>query len=236
MTTICSWSGRIAEPVLSDFDNWWQANGQWVEPPNLRRGGDSGVRLIARGNEVLYCKRQSGHLYRSLRHPWGQPTALRELQAYRALAEIGLSVPQVVYGAARKTPAGWQALLVTRRLEGYCSLEEWYAGPAAKASGEQRQAVLERLADCLARLHRHRWQHGCLYAKHIFVVVAADGSARVALIDLEKARRRLTIAGASQRDIGQLARHRGAMPAADWALLLDVYQRALAAGSAAGQS
>lgn len=218
----------MTEPVLSDFDNWWLAEGQWVEAPNLRRGGDSGVQLIVRGNEVLYSKRQSGHLYRSLRHPWGQPTALRELHAYRALADLGLAVPQVVYGAARKTPAGWQALLVTRRLEGYCSLGEWYAGPAAAASEQLRLAVLERLAACLAQLHRHRWQHGCLYAKHIFVAAAGDGSPRVALIDLEKARRRLTVAGASRRDIGQLARHRGAMPVADWAFLLAAYRRALA--------
>lgn len=225
----------MVEPVPSDFDNWWQAKGQWVEAPNLRRGGDSGVQLISRGKKVLYCKRQSGHLYRSLRHPWGQPTALRELHAYRAFADLGLPVPQVVFGGARKTMAGWQALLVTRRLDGYCSLEEWYAGRAAAASDEQRQAVLEGVASYLAQMHRHRWQHGCLYAKHVFVATAADGSVRIALIDLEKARRRLTVAGASRRDMGQLARHRGAMPAADWAWLLATYQRAMAGEPPASQ-
>lgn len=228
MTAACSWPVRMALPMPTDFDRWWQADGQWVEPPNQRRGGDSGVQLLVRGGETLYCKRQSGHLYRSLRHPWGRPTALRELAAYQALAEQGLAVPQVVYGGARKTAAGWQALLVTRRLAGYCSLEEWYAGPAGAASAAQRQAVLERLAEYLARLHRHRWQHGCLYAKHVFVAAGGEAPPRVALIDLEKARRRLTVAGASRRDIGQLARHRGAMPAADWDFLLAAYQQALA--------
>lgn len=217
----------------ADFDKWWLAKGQWVEAPNQRRGGESGVQLIARGRDVLYCKRQSGHVYRSLRHPFGQPTALRELHAYQALAELGLPVPQVVYGAARKASGGWQALLVTRQLEGYCSLESWYAGPAAAASSTERQAVLVRLANYLAQLHKNRWQHGCLYAKHIFVAVAADGTARVALIDLEKARRRLTVAGASRRDMGQLARHRGAMPAADWAVLIAAYQKAMAGSAAA---
>jgi hypothetical protein len=84
-------------------------------------------------------------------------------------------------------------------------------------------------------MHRHRWQHGCLYAKHVFVAAAADGSVHIALIDLEKARRRLTVAGASRRDMGQLARHRGAMPAADWALLLATYQRAMAGEPPASQ-
>lgn len=214
--------------VPAEFEAWWDADGQWVEPPNERRGGDSGVRTVTRGSAVLYCKRQRGHLYRSLSHPFGQPTVLRELQAYRALRQAGLNLPELVYGGARKTEAGWQALLVTRRLDGYCSLEDWYAGPAAGASAAQRQALCERLAACLAQLHRHRWQHGCLYAKHIFV--AADGEAppRIALIDLEKARRRLTVAAASRRDIDQLARHRGGMPAADWDYLLTAYQQALA--------
>lgn len=227
MTATCSQPERAAAPALTDFDTWWLAVGQWVEPPNQRRGGDSGVQRITQGEGVLYCKRQHGHLYRSLRHPWGRPTALRELDAYRALADLGLAVPEVVYGGARQTPAGWQALLVTRSLKGYCSLEEWYAGPAAQVSAERRQAVIRCLAEYLAQLHRHRWQHGCLYAKHIFVAAMADGRSEVALIDLEKARRRLTVAGASRRDIGQLARHRGAMPAADWALLLVAYQQAV---------
>lgn len=218
---------ETASVAQAEFDAWWDSEGRWVEPPNERRGGDSGVRVIARGSDVLYCKRQRGHLYRSLCHPFGQPTVLRELKAYRALRQIGLVLPELVYGGARRTEAGWQAVLVTRRLDGHCSLEDWYAGPAAAVSAAQRRAVLRRLADCLARLHRHRWQHGCLYAKHVFVATDGEAPPRVALIDLEKARRRLSVAIASRHDMDQLARHRGAMPAADWDFLLAAYRQAL---------
>lgn len=40
------------------------------------------------------------------------------------------------------------------------------------------------------------WQHGCLYPKHIFVRVEGE-AIEVALIDLEKSRRRLTVNKAS---------------------------------------
>ncbi len=215
-----------AMATVSDFEHWWRAPGHWVEAPNQRRGGESGVLLLRRGAATLFCKRQSGHLYRTLAHPFGRPTVLRELGAYRALDKLGLRVPQVAFGGARRTPEGWQALLVTHRLEGFVSLADWYAGPAAQASAATRQAVLRRLAAYLARLHGQRWQHGCLYAKHIFVA-ANEAGAEVALIDLEKSRRRWTVAGAARRDIGQLARHRGAMPDADWAFLLAAYRAAL---------
>ena len=86
--------GILSEQALAalpstEFDRWWHSPGEWVEPANQRRGGESGVCLLQHwdtNRPRLYCKRQSGHLYRSLRHPLGRPTILRELQAYRALA------------------------------------------------------------------------------------------------------------------------------------------------------
>ena len=61
------------------FDRWWNTAGDWVEAPNVRRGGESGVqRLQLPDGTLAYVKRQVGHLYRSLRHPLGRPTALRE--------------------------------------------------------------------------------------------------------------------------------------------------------------
>lgn len=226
-----------ATASLADFDRWWRAPGDWVEPPNQRRGGESGVLRLRRGEATLYCKRQTGHLYRSWRTPFGRPTVLRELGAYRAFAGLGLRVPEVAYGAARKTAGSWQALLVTQQLNGFCSLADWYAGPAVTASGELRHAVLRRLADYLAWMHRGRWQHGCLYAKHIFVAVREAGplpAIDIALIDLEKSRRRLTVGGAAQRDIDQLGRHRGGMPDAEWAFLRAAHRAALHAAPAAG--
>ena len=39
------------------FDQWLALPGEWVEPPNIRRGGESGVkRVLTASGGVLYCK------------------------------------------------------------------------------------------------------------------------------------------------------------------------------------
>ena len=64
-----------------DFNSWWQTQGEWVEEPNDRRGGQSGVQRITVQGQLLYAKRQAGHTYRSLKYPLGRPTVLRERDA-----------------------------------------------------------------------------------------------------------------------------------------------------------
>lgn len=224
--------GILSEKALgalpsTEFDRWWHSPGEWVEEANQRRGGESGVRLLHswdNSRPALYCKRQSGHIHRSLRHPFGRPTILRELEAYRALARLGIRTPNIVYCAARREARQWQALLVTEALRGFISLEQWYAQPMPAA---ETHNMLRQLALTLARMHIGGWQHGCCYAKHIFVRVRAPGDVEIALLDLEKSRRRWRSASASRRDLGQLQRHRGKMPDNDLHELLQAYQHAL---------
>src|SRR5690606_4943115 len=74
---------------LSQFEQWWQLQGEWVEEPNQRRGGESGVqRLQVDQGQLLYAKRQVGHLCRSLSHPFGRPTVLRERDALLGLSRL----------------------------------------------------------------------------------------------------------------------------------------------------
>lgn len=218
---------QSAVQASSTFERWWQRNGTWVEPPNQRRDGESGVQLLQPRNPssaVLYSKRQTGHLHYSLLHPWGRPTIVRELQAYQAFDRLGITVPTLVYGSARKHQGQWQALLITQTLQGFISLDQWYA---EARPAEQSRCMLTALASTLARLHQSRWQHSCCYAKHIFVKVSStDGStptAETALLDLEKSRRRWRKADASRHDMRQLQRHRGAMPDEDWNFLMAAY-------------
>jgi len=218
------------------FKRWWDIRGDWVEAPNQRRDGQSGVQRIqprdpAQG--VLYCKRQVGHLYCSLLHPFGRPTVLRERDALDAFANLGVRVPRLVYCAARQTAGQWRALLVTEELQGFISLEQWYRDDHRDRSGEAlHRQMLEQVAATLARFHRARWQHGCCYPKHLFIKVNAEqpSGVEVAVLDLEKSRRRLRQVDAARHDLRQLNRHREGMPDEDWALL----RRAYAAASGKG--
>ncbi|MCO2015712.1 InaA protein, partial [Pseudomonas aeruginosa] len=74
------------------------------------------------------------------------------------------------------------------------------------------------------RMNLAHWQHGCLYPKHIFVRVEGE-AIEVALIDLEKSRRRLTVNKASQHDLKQLKR-RSSWTGAQWQAFIYGYQTA----------
>ncbi len=219
------------ESIAGSFQSWWNRQGEWVEAPNVRRAGESGVQRLSANNVPLYSKRQTGHLCYSLRHPLGRPTVLREKDALEAAERLGVRVPKIVFCAARKTDGQWQALLVTESLEGFVSLDDWYRDARQHWSEAVHRQVLEEMALTLSRLHRGRWQHGCCYPKHIFVKVeeSAEGpQVAVALIDLEKSRQRLRAASASQRDLDQLYRRCPAMSADDWKLFRSAYDTAMA--------
>lgn len=141
------------------FDYYWNQRGEWVEEPNVRRGGESGVqRVVGRDGQLLYAKRQTGHIYRSWLHPFGRPTVLRELDALTGVSRLGVRVPQIVFCGAQPDPQHkWRALLVTKSLDGFDELEKWEAAGGRAQYGEAvYERVLKDLAENLARMHKGR--------------------------------------------------------------------------------
>lgn len=222
------------EPTVSKesrFDFFWAQRGEWVEEPNQRRGGESGVQRVFTGTGgPVYIKRQVGHIYRSWLHPLGRPTVLRERDALEGLSKLDVRVPKLLFcGAQRDAGQEWRALLVTESLEGFVEIDKWYAAGGREHHGEAlHDQMLQELANNLARMHLGRWQHGCLYIKHVFVRVTGEGAqarAEVALLDLEKCRRRFTASAAARHDIKQLRRH-SSFTSADWQKLVYFYKTA----------
>jgi len=211
-------------PSAQAFDQWLALPGEWVEEPNIRRGGESGVkRVISSTGKLLYRKQQVGHIYRSLLHPFGYPTAMREKKVLLACAALDVIVPKLVFGECRKRAGDWQALLVTEALEGFSSLEDCYARGDQHVWGEALHLrVLQELGACLARFNLGRWQHGCMRMKHVFVRVQ-EGKIAIALLDLEKSRQRLSARRAACNDIQQLKRH-SSWSAAQWQAFIYGYE------------
>lgn len=213
------------------FDHFWQQQGEWVEEPNRRRGGESGVqRLMGANGQLLYVKRQIGHIYRGWSYPLGRPTVLRERDALTALQALNVRVPKIVFcGTERDKQGQWRALLVTEALDGFDEIDRWYEAGGRERVGEAvHEQILQDLGENLARMHRGRWQHGCLYTKHIFLRVIGEGTAargEIALLDLEKCRQRLRPEQAALRDMDQL-RRRSSWNDADWQKLLYFYKKA----------
>lgn len=215
------------------FDRWWQCDGEWVEPPNNRRDGESGVKRVHDPQlGLLYVKLQTNHLYRSLRHPCGRPTVLRERDALQAVQQFGITVPDIVFAGDRKMGAQWRAVLVTRALDGYRDLFDWELRRAQGVISDQRHQEMARaVGTMLGNLHGHGWQHTNLYPNHVFVS-SEEGEApvRAALIDLENSRRRWRGSQAATRDLQQLRKRCETLFShADWSVLLQAHSAGVTA-------
>ncbi len=227
----------VAALAMPEFDYWWNRRGEAVELFNERRGGQSGVeRVCDSALGLVYIKRQTNHVFYNLSHPFGRPTLTRELAGYLLFATLGLKTPDIVFIGTRKTAGEWQAIMVTKNLEGFVNLRDWYQNKGPDHIGpEAYQAFLRDLGNKLGLLHRHRWCHGSLNFAHIYVAAGQkDKIPEIAFLDLEKSRRRLTSNSAAKRDLRTLKRRgliidgKAALNDNDWSVLLDAHQQSLA--------
>jgi len=192
----------MLEPVI-DGTSWWDVQGVWVEPVNERRQGISGVqRVVDSQGAVYYVKRQTNHLYRSLRYPRGRPTLLREWLNLQFCAARGIPTAPPQFFDMRKSVRGWEAVLVTRGLDGFISLEDGIRG--GRWTCTERRKILLALAELLVPLHRAGRKHGHLYPKEILVRTEPELS--VALLDWEVARYVGLARWAAQSDLARLWR------------------------------
>ncbi|MVW77462.1 lipopolysaccharide kinase InaA family protein [Bordetella sp. 02P26C-1] len=184
--------------------SWWEAHGDWVEDVNQRRGGYSGIQKLPdpAGDRAYFVKRQVNHVYRDLRFPSGRPTLLREWLNIHRCAKLGVPTAEPVFFDMRKGAAGWEAVLVTRELPGYISLDEGIR--KGRWTQAQRLDIWSALVRALAPLHRAGRKHGHLYPKEIFV--RYESVAEIALLDWEIARYVGRSRWAAQSDLGRLWR------------------------------
>ncbi|MDO9596251.1 MAG: lipopolysaccharide kinase InaA family protein [Azoarcus sp.] len=222
MSTLATPMAR-STPQPDAFERWWTARGEWVEAPNERRNGWSGVVRANTGDRLCYIKRQRHHLCHSIAHPFGWPTASREAHFLKQVGKLGLQVPEIVFHGTRASAGGTEAVLVTRALEGYAPLSAQTGLNTA-----QQNALAIAVGRALGVLHRARLQHGCLYDKHIMVRWHGE-EPEVALLDLEKMRSRFTSQAAARRDLDQLRRHQTVLAPAAWRRLIDAHRCALSA-------
>ncbi|WP_332672691.1 lipopolysaccharide kinase InaA family protein [Aromatoleum sp.] len=218
-------------PAAEKHAYWWNVAGEWVEAPNVRRHGWSGVLRVRHDVGIVYVKRQYNHLCRTLAHPFGWPTASREHLHLHVLRQLELNVPVPLFHAVMRRAGAVEAVLVTAALEGFAPLNA-----LPRLDHIERTAVAREVGHVVGRMHRARIQHSCLYDKH--VMVRWHGAApEVALLDLEKARARLTPGAAARHDLDQLRRHQDLWSAPEWELLLASHARAMAgAGAARGDA
>lgn len=214
---------------LDRFDALWSLSLTPVDAPNLERGGYSEVSRITLSTNSLpsrtfFIKRQTNHIGRSLQRPLGEPTFAREVRNIRAFQRMGIPALESVYYEERRQPGRWQAILVTPALEGYTDMIAHNAQWSA-TDPTTREALIAACGHLLRTLHRRRWRHGSLYAKHVFL--RPDANARhgfdAKFIDLEKSRPLVNAGHEKRRDLTLFVRRLTQWQRDDYRRLLSHY-------------
>jgi tRNA A-37 threonylcarbamoyl transferase component Bud32 len=207
------WKKNLELNELESFDSIWELDAAWFEEPNKRRGGWSGVSRISLkteegGSVGIFLKRQENHNTKTLAKPVnGEPTFYREFKNILRFISHGIPTVEPVYFFYRYKNGKSQAILMTKELEGFESLDS----PIYARSGElmsnkdQRESLMKAVAKEMRKMHDHHFRHNCLYSKHIFVR-AIGNQWDVKFIDLEKLSRSFFKKRALLRDLYTLPR------------------------------
>ena len=179
---------------LDSMDALWALQLEAVDAPNTGRGGWSSVHRLgledANGTlQPFYLKRQDNHCTRTLHKPFGEPTFAREFRAIQQYARAGIPALEAAFFAERRVEGRAQAVLLTRALDDYAPLDEWFERWWQLAAADIRMLILSAAA-LVRALHNADRIHNCLYPKHVFLKLHTDG-AGARFIDLEKTRRAL---------------------------------------------
>lgn len=202
------WEALAHASGLGDFESVWNLDIGWFEAPNERRGGWSGVSRLEislpdGGREGVFIKRQKNHTTRVWSHPFrGIQTFRREFNNLMLLQTFGVPTLEVLYFAERKSGNDRRAILVSRELAGYASVESCinYWNQHGYPDRAVWQETMESIAAVARLMHRHRVQQNCFLPKHVFIG-EVDGRMDIRLIDFEKAKRRWTSESALLRDL-----------------------------------
>jgi hypothetical protein len=195
---------------LYTLAGFWNLPWDWVENPNNRRNGWSGVSRHTffddeAGRFSIFVKRQENHNYRSLRHPLrGRPTFFSELCNTLRVKQIGIPTVEPVFYGERWEGDKPQAVLATIALEGYGDLNSLLQDPSNTTP--VRQAILHRLADVAQLMHHHRLQHNSLGGNHVLVKLEKHNTFDLRILDLEKMRRSFRPMDAAVKDLEKFIR------------------------------
>jgi hypothetical protein len=222
-----SLANQLGIANLASFDELWELPHEFVEPANIRRNGWSGVsilRLQHRDGEFrsYYLKRQENQKRYSLRYLSGAPTFQFEADALQlAMTKKWPCVKLGAFGVRVHPQSGAsQALLLTPKIE-LPSLDQC---AASVTDWSQYLPQLRQVGEQLLAMHESAWQHGALFPTHLFVDLATG---KICLIDLERARKRLSPQRAAFSDFVQFFKRCDWLPEDAVAALLDAHHRAM---------
>jgi len=226
------WRDILVFNDLASYEKVWALEAEWFEEPNYGRGGWSGVsrielKLPLGGAVGVFLKRQEDHVTRTVSHPiTGFPTFAREFDVIRAFQQHSVPSLDVVFFEQWKEAGHQRAFIMTEELSGYrpLSSDEYKMGAKFLSTNKQKNDLFEKLTTLMKAMHKHNFQHGCFYPKHVFAKQLPEGGIDLRVIDLEKVKKLFIKKRAVFRDIDTLMRHSNGWGDNDKLAFFKVYQ------------
>jgi RIO-like serine/threonine protein kinase len=181
---------------IDGFDGLWNLQMERVEEGNYRHAASQSE--VSRWHHV-YVKKQQNYTTSFSRWFMARAVCAREFHNISAWHKIGIPTLEPLYFF--QEPMARRAILVTKALDGYQSLESWLA---ATADPSARSRVLTRVAELIADIHSKGWYHRCFFPKHVFV--NQSNPEIIKFIDLEKARKQFRTTYRDMADIASFFR------------------------------
>jgi hypothetical protein len=200
---------------LISFDDLWNRNEDWFEPPNVTRSGAgwSGVVRIDINGKSFFLKRQENYLALSYKYPFRLSVAENEYSNITTFDQYEIPSLEVVACLTRLKDGKRQSLIMTTALDGYIDLDTLSkALLSARMTINAKRVVLKSLAKLIRLAHDNGLFHGNLYPNHLFVAqdLVNGSSVKVAtpcrFIDMERAGKAFPRKRKQLRDIETLDR------------------------------
>lgn len=208
------WRDSLDDAGLLDIESLSTREFDWVERPNQRLGGWSGVSRLRlsdqQGESVpVFLKIQVNHCYRTIGNLMRKRlTYEREMDAFKALQDTSL-LPELILFAKWRNGRDVGSVVITRALDGYVVIKDLLKG-ILEQSGDPDQEIRRALASIAAAmrtLHATGWAHFALKPKHVFLRPVSGSDYSVRFIDFERARRPIREKIFVTEDVSRFLRH-----------------------------
>ncbi|MEO1896886.1 MAG: lipopolysaccharide kinase InaA family protein [Cycloclasticus sp.] len=227
------WRDILVFNGLDTHEKIWALKADWFEEPNYCRGGWSGVsrielKLPLGGKVGMFLKRQEDHVTRSMSHPIkGIPTFFREFNVIQSFQDCNIPSLDLVFFNQWKEEGKKRACIMTEELAGFIPLssDDYKIGGTLLPNEEQKVLLFTKIIELMHAMHRHNFQHGCLYPKHVFVKNLSTGGFDVRVIDLEKVKKVVFRERAVLRDLDTLLRRSNDWKDEDKLQFFKMYQK-----------
>jgi hypothetical protein len=227
------WETALKDAGLLDIESVAKREFDWFEAPNRRRGGWSGVTRIVlnpeaapQDQQAVFLKIQQNHFYRAPSTFFSkQLTFKREFEVLQQLSTATASIPELALFATWQTGSDVGAILVTRALDDWYPLNNWLSGQKGLSAPNEATSTqaLEAIAQGAREIHAAGWVHLCFSGKHLFVRPESDDRCQSCVIDMEKARKHLSMAHRIRKDCSHFMRHTRGLSEAQKIAFLKAY-------------